>query len=74
MTATLTEHSAVPFHLSLTEPINETAIADRPAVEGAYDPIEQIWKLPDGTLPPTPFTFTYCVIHGTDILDDGHVD
>jgi hypothetical protein len=28
MTATLTEHSAVPFHLGLTEPISETAIAD----------------------------------------------
>jgi hypothetical protein len=74
MTVTLAEHSALPFHLGLTEPIDETDMADHPAVEGSYDPVEQIWKLPAGTLPPTPFTFTHCLIHGTEILDDGQVD
>jgi hypothetical protein len=46
--ATLAERSAVPFHLGLSEPINEAAIEDYPSVEGAYDPVEQIWKLPAG--------------------------
>lgn len=74
MTATLAEHSAVPFHLAITDPIDETVMADYPAVEGSYDAVEQIWKLPAGALPPTPFTFTHCLIHGTEILDDGQVD
>jgi hypothetical protein len=43
------EHSAVPFHLSLTEPLDESAIADVPEAVGGYDPIEQIWKTPNGT-------------------------
>ncbi len=74
MTAMLAEHSAVPFHLGLTEPLDETAITEHPAVEGAYDAVEQIWKLPTGMVPPTPFTFTHCLIHGSEILDDGMVD
>ena len=49
MTAMLAERSAVPFHLHLTEPMDEAAITDNPAVEGSYDPVAQIWKLPDGT-------------------------
>ena len=49
MAAKLTERQVVPFHLTLTEPIGETSIAGYPAAEGAYDPVEQIWKLPDGT-------------------------
>ena len=82
MAATIVEPYAVPFHLGLTESIDETAIVGFPAVEGAYDPVEQIWKLPGGTPltastagePPTPFTWTYCVIQGHQHLDDGHVD
>ena len=74
MTATLAEHSAVPFHLGLIEPIDETAIADHPPVEGTYDPVEQIWQLPVGTLPPLSFTLTFSLAHGTDVIDDGHVD
>jgi hypothetical protein len=49
MPSTLAERSAVPFHLGLTEPIDETIIAGYPAIEGAYDPVEQIWRLPGGT-------------------------
>jgi hypothetical protein len=49
MVATLAERSAVPFHLGLTEPIDETAIADFPTLEGGYDPVDQIWRLPSGT-------------------------
>lgn len=87
MAATLAEHSAVPFHLGLTEPSNETTSDDYPAVEGAYDPVEQIWKLPTGTPLTDPkarsnaqtFTFsdTYCVIFDPsfrlldDVIDDG---
>ena len=74
MTATLAEHSALPFHLTITEPIDESAMTVYPDVEGAYDAVEQIWKLPAGTLPPTPFTFTHCLIQGHAILDDGMVD
>ncbi|MGD0065093.1 MAG: hypothetical protein ABSB76_16800 [Streptosporangiaceae bacterium] len=52
MAATLAARASVPFHLGLTEPIDvdETTITGYPAVEGAYDPVEQIWRLPDGTL------------------------
>jgi hypothetical protein len=50
MAATLAECSSVPFHLGLTEPIAGTAITGYPAVEGAYDPVEQIWRLPDRML------------------------
>jgi len=74
MIATLAEQSAVPFHLSLIDPIDETVMADHPTVEGSYDPVAQIWNMPAGTPPPVPFTFTHCLIHGTEILDDGHVD
>ncbi len=74
MPAMLAENSAVPFHLGLTQPLDETVMADYPAVEGGYDAVEQIWKMPNGAVPPVPFTYTYCLIHGSDILDDGHVD
>ncbi len=74
MPATLAEHSAVPFHIVLTEPIDETALAERAAVEGSYDPVDQVWKLPAGAAPPLTFTLTYSLSHGTDIIDDGHVD
>jgi len=74
VTAMLAEHSAVPFHLGITEPIDETALADHPAVEGAYDPVEQTWKLPAGAPPPLSFTLTTSLAHGTDVIDDGHVD
>ena len=82
MAATLAEPSAVPFHLGLTEPIAETAIDDYPGVEGAYDPVEQVWKLPNGT-PVTdpkasPNAFfaceTYCHFDGTLIIDDVHAE
>ena len=49
MAATLAERSAVPFHIGLTEPIDETTIVGYPAVEGGYDPVAQIWRLPAGT-------------------------
>jgi hypothetical protein len=82
MIATVADRSSLPFHLGLTEPIDETTIAAFPVVEGAYDPVEQIWRLPDGMpltdpgLSPkaTPFTFTQCAIEGHVITDDGHVD
>jgi hypothetical protein len=49
MSATLAEPTAVPFHLGLSEPIDEATIVGYPSVEGAYDPVEQVWKLPAGT-------------------------
>lgn len=49
-------------------------MTEHPAVEGGYDPVAQIWKLPAGTKPPVAFTFTHCLIHGTEILDGGQVD
>jgi hypothetical protein len=73
MAATLAESFSVPFHLGLTEPIDETTIIGDPAVEGAYDPVEQKWRLPDGMLltdtaaGEVPFlpTVTVCN-HGAD--------
>lgn len=75
MTATLTERSAVPFHLGLTEPVDETTIDDCPAVEGAYDPVEQIWKLPAGTSPDAYYACESLTLteHGY-IVDDIHVE
>jgi hypothetical protein len=71
----LAEHSAVPFHLAITEPIDESVMTDYPAVEGSYDPVAQIWQMPTGTAPPpVPFTFTHCFIQGSQIIDDGMVD
>lgn len=82
MTATLTERAAVPFHLGLTEPIDETTTTGYPAVEGAYDPVEQIWKLPTGTPLTDPAasekfytaTETHSIINGHLIIDDAHID
>jgi hypothetical protein len=78
MAAAVTEHSPVPFHLGLIEPRDETAITDLPEIEGAYDPVEQIWKLPAGTDPTVIeayfFTETYCYIQGKRDSDDGHTD
>ena len=80
MAATLAERSAVPFHIGLTEPIDDTD-ASYPTVEGAYDPEEQVWKLPAGTLLSGPgaveayfFTVTYCYEQGHRTDDDGHTD
>jgi hypothetical protein len=82
MAATLAECSSVPFHLGLTEPIDETTISGYPTLDGAYDPVEQIWKLPDGmalTDPkasaiPYSATASYSIFHDTLIIDDVHVD
>jgi hypothetical protein len=48
MAITLAECSSVPFHLGLTEPAGEAT--GYPAMEGAYDPAAQVWRLPDGML------------------------
>ena len=78
MATALTERAPVPFHLGLIEPLDESAITDTPEVEGAYDPVEQIWKLPAGTDPKVIeayfFTETYCYIQGKRDTDDGHTD
>ncbi len=78
MTTMLAEHSAVPFHLGLTEPIDETATTDSPAIDGAYDPVEQIWKLPEGTPLTGPMAFTgtpsYSILDKQLVIDDAHVD
>lgn len=78
MAATLAERSAVPFHLGLTEPMDETTVAGHPAIDGAYDPVEQIWKLPTGTPLTGPMAFTgvesHSIVHGQLIIDDVHVD
>ncbi|HXL94230.1 MAG TPA: hypothetical protein VN969_35300 [Streptosporangiaceae bacterium] len=50
MAAPLAERSSVPFHLGLTEAADGTTSTGYPAVEGAYDPVEQVWRLPDGML------------------------
>jgi hypothetical protein len=81
MPATLAERSSLPFHLSLTELIDETTIADIPAVEGAYDPVAQIWRLPDGTPLTDPntspnFSIKYTICGGPEFpeVDDIHPD
>ncbi|HXL92520.1 MAG TPA: hypothetical protein VN969_26595 [Streptosporangiaceae bacterium] len=82
MAAKLTERQVVPFHLTLTEPIGETSIAGYPAAEGAYDPVEQIWKLPDGTAlsdsnaREIPFIAceSYSIIQDMHVIDDIHVE
>jgi hypothetical protein len=48
MAITLAECSSIPFHLGLTEPAGDAS--GYPAMEGAYDPVEQVWRLPDGML------------------------
>jgi hypothetical protein len=82
MAATLAERSAVPFHLGLTEPIDEATITGYPAVEGGYDPVAQIWRLPAGTPLSDPqaiieapyetetFTFTGDKLYVDDIHPD----
>jgi hypothetical protein len=70
--------AAVPFHLSITEPIDEATITGYPTVEGAYDPVEQLWKLPTGTPLTGPKviedvqydTPTYTIIHDSVNVDD----
>ena len=81
MAAALAERSAVPFHLGLTEPVGDTAITCHPEIEGAYDPVEQIWKLPDGTPLTSPeapkaytFTASHSIIDHMLVIDDGHAD
>jgi hypothetical protein len=82
MATALTEHSAVPLHLGLTEPIDEEAIVGYPAVEGAYDPVEQMWKLPSGILLTDPRvieaigynTPTYTDLHDSFNQDDTHYE
>jgi hypothetical protein len=78
MGATLAERSTVPFHLGLTEPIDEATIVGYPAVEGAYDPVAQIWRLPTGTpltdpraMIDTPYeTQTFTFTHDKLYVDD----
>jgi hypothetical protein len=83
MAADLAESSAVPFHLGLTEPIDEGTITGYPTVEGFFDPVEQIWRLPDGTLLTDPkvsevlsevYTETHSWISGAHIPDDVDID
>ena len=70
--------AAVPFHLSITEPIDETTVVGYPSAEGAYDPVEQLWKLPGGTPLTSPKviedveydTPTYTTFHDTVNVDD----
>jgi len=42
MAITLAGRSSVPFHLGLTEPAGDATA--HPAMEGAYDPVEQVWR------------------------------
>jgi hypothetical protein len=74
---------AVPFHLGLTEPIDETTMTGHPAVEGTYDPVEQIWRLPEGTPLTDPKvgeildevnTETHCWVFAARIPDDLDID
>jgi hypothetical protein len=82
MPTTLAERSAVPFHLGLTEPIDEATILGYPAVEGTYDPVEQIWRLPDGTALTDPKvikdaaveTYSISIVHGHQAIDDVEID
>lgn len=78
MAATLAERSAVPFHLGLTEPIDETTSTGDPAVEGAYDPVEQIWTSPAGTPRTDPKaytgTLTHSIVDGKIMIDDAHIN
>jgi hypothetical protein len=78
MAAALAQSSAVPFHLSLTEPIDETATAGYPAVEGAYDPVEQKWRLPDGMLltdlPAAKVPFLISLTWSGTTPDDAHAE
>lgn len=81
MAATLAERSPVPFHLGLIEPIDDTAITGYPILEGAYDPAEQMWKLPDGTTLTGPMPvddqtacYTYSLHSGHFITDDANHD
>jgi hypothetical protein len=82
MEATLAENLTVPFHLSITAPINETIITGYPALEGAYDPVEQVWKLPTGTPLtsleaneiPDLFCATHTIVSGHVVVDDGQLD
>jgi hypothetical protein len=67
-----------PFHLALTEPVDEAAVICFPTAEGAYDPVEQVWKLPSGTPLTSPKviedvgydTPTYTIIHDSVNVDD----
>lgn len=80
--ANVEERLAVPFHLGLTEPADEAAFAGLPGVEGAYDPVEQLWKLPDGTpltnpkvIKDVPYdTPTYTHLHDGLQVDDYHLE
>jgi hypothetical protein len=83
MATQLARRPAVPFHLGLTEPIDETAITSSPAIEGSYDPAAQIWKLPDGTPladsstiinDATDFTLTFSHVGDTYRQDDEKLD
>jgi hypothetical protein len=76
MTTTIAERSAVPFHLSLIEPIDEATITGYPVVEGAYDPVDQTWKLPAGTDPMAYVgeTFSHTLADGKYIIDDVDYD
>jgi hypothetical protein len=78
MSATLEECSVVPFHVELTKPIDEAAVVRYPAMPGAYDPVEQIWKLPEGTPLTSPKviedvgyeTPTWTILHDSANIDD----
>jgi hypothetical protein len=82
MAATDQERSVVPFHLELTEPVDEATVVRYPAVEGAYDPVEQIWKLPDGTPLTNPKaigdvgydTPTYTIANDSVNVDDHELE
>jgi hypothetical protein len=74
--------SLVPFHVALTEPLDEATIVRCPDVEGAYDPVEQLWRLPDGTpltspqaIENVPYdTPTYTILHDTVNVDDHELE
>jgi hypothetical protein len=82
LAATLEERSVVPFHVALTEPLDEATITGYPAAEGAYDPVEQLWKLPGGTPLTNPKiikaegydTPTYTIAHDTVNVDDHELE
>lgn len=82
MAATAEERPVVPFHVGLTEPVDEATVTSYPAVEGAYDPVEQIWRLPGGTPVTNPKivedmgydTPTYTIIHDSVNVDDHELE
>jgi len=83
MAVTLVERSAVPFHLGLIEPVDKATITSYPTVEGTYDPVEQIWRLPDGIPLTDPKvdeilfksdTATHSWVFGAHITDDVDID